>query len=66
MLDCIIQSFADIYKILTSKQRLRIELKVNNGKKADHEIMDLIEVLNKEDLIEIKKILEPFKVHFKF
>lgn len=63
MIDCIIQSFGEVYKILTTKQRLRNEMRINNGKRADHDILDLIEVLNKDQLIEIKQFLEPFKVH---
>lgn len=63
MIDSILQSFGEIYDVLTTKQRLRNEARMNNGKQFDHEILELIEVLNKDDLIEIKQFLEPFKVN---
>lgn len=63
MLDCIIQSFGDIYDILFTKQKLRNEMRINSGRPADHEILEHIEVLNKDQLLEIKNFLEPFKVY---
>lgn len=62
MIDSIITSFSEVYKMLTTKQRLRNESRINAGKLPDQEILNLIGELNLSELKQIKNFLEPFKV----
>lgn len=64
MIDCIIKSYNDVYKLLITKQRLRNECKINSNKQPDHEISDMVSVLNQSELIEIRDFLGSFKVGF--
>lgn len=62
MIDSIITSFSEVYKMLTIKQRLRNESRINASKLPDQEILNLIGELNLSELNQIKNFLEPFKV----
>lgn len=62
MINCIIENFSEVYKLLTIKQRLRNEYRMNAKKSHDQEILNLINDLDKSDLEKIAEFLKPFKV----
>lgn len=62
MIKCIIENFAEVYKLLTVKQRLRNESRINSHKTPDQVILELITDLDKSKLEEIVTFLAPFKV----
>lgn len=62
MIDSIIENYGEIYKVLTARQRLRNEGRINSQKNPDEEILNLITALKKSELVSIKSFLEPFKV----
>lgn len=62
MIDAIIESNSEVYKLLTVKQRLRNEARINAYKQADQEILNMITNLNMTELNNIKEFLQPFKV----
>lgn len=62
MFDCIIKNFSEVYRLLTLKQRLRNEFRINSRKQPDQEITSLITDLNKSELEKVTEFLNPFKV----
>lgn len=66
MINCIIENFAEVYKWLTIKQRLRNELRITAKKQPDQDILNLMSELNKSELEKITEFLAPFKVCWGF
>lgn len=62
MIDCIIKNFSELNKLLTVRQRLRNESRINNNKQADQDILSLVTNLNNSELVAIRDFLAPFKV----
>lgn len=62
MIDCIIKSYQDVYKLLLAKQRHRNEARMMSSKQPDSEITEHLTVLNVAQLTEIRDFLLPFKV----
>lgn len=62
MLSAVIDNYDDVYNMLLNKQKLRNETQIHAHKKPDDSIIGMINVLKKDELIEIKDFLEAFKV----
>lgn len=62
MIDAIIESHNKLYDLLYEKQQIVNDEKIKQRKKTDNSIIDLLTKIKFENLIEIHKFLQPFKV----
>lgn len=62
MISAIIENYQPVYDLLVERQILRNESKLKQNKAPDNQITDLITVLNRTRLVEIRDFLQPFKV----